>query len=128
MINFKCSSCGKELQADPRDAGFHVQCPGCSRIVQIPAAKPKATERAQEHSAPSAGQATVGRGSAQEVLITGIHMPFRAVLDISIKFWLASVLISLALIPIVIVWSATIYFLAFYFLFSKMLPWMMPHG
>jgi biopolymer transport protein ExbD len=38
-VEFSCENCGQEMRADSRHVGRRVRCPGCERLVVVPAAE-----------------------------------------------------------------------------------------
>ena len=95
-INFKCGSCGQSLDAEPGMAGQSLSCPACSQTVTVP--KPRIVIRGK-HPEKVQGEPTFPNPDAAraEVVLVDVKLTFNTVCSLTLKFFLASALIGIAL-------------------------------
>lgn len=78
-ISFSCKHCGQELEVDASAAGTIVNCPACSKDIEIPAPDAPAVPVATAPSTPAAGNkprfSVPQRDTPSETLISKPHKP-----------------------------------------------------
>ena len=51
-LNFNCPQCGQNLTTDESLSGSEIECPSCSKPIEIPSAGDENVERTEAEPAP----------------------------------------------------------------------------
>ena len=85
-LEFQCSHCKATVEGDYSDAGSTMPCPACGLFVTVPGSPP-----------PRAASAV-----PQQVILTGINIPFWDLVSLIWNIFWASVFVSM--LPALLIW------------------------